>query len=121
MALVSLIDCYLKIICKFENMNIEQIEKVKEKIDITKTDKHLGMSFVIGCDFFSIDKYPNVYLTDYDINNDVSLLDTKNLLCLFYYQKRQRVIQYISIDFIDNSPKEEIENFIKETILNKIQ
>jgi hypothetical protein len=95
-------------------MNIEQIKKVKEKIDITKTDKHLGMSFVIGCNFFSVDKYPNVYLTDYDTMQNISLLETKNLLYLFHSKKGKNTNMYISMDFIEQSSKVEIDQFLNE-------
>jgi hypothetical protein len=95
-------------------MEIEEIEKVKEKIDITKTDKHLGMSFVIRCNFFSVDKYPNVYLTDYDTKKDVSLLETKNLLYLFHSHKGKNTNMYISMEFIEQSSRIEIDQFLNE-------
>lgn len=50
-------------------------------IGIIKTTRTIGCSFALGCSIWET-PYQNLFITDYDINNDVSL-KPKDLFILF--------------------------------------
>jgi len=52
------------------------------KLNFVKSKKNISASFALKCSFWET-KYNGLFITDYDINNNRSLLDS-DLLCLFF-------------------------------------
>ena len=69
---------------------MKDLEEIAKKLGYKITDYHHNLSFVYGCRFYETD-YKNVYITDYDMNNDISLKD-KNQSMLFIPRKGSMII-----------------------------
>lgn len=75
-------------------------------MNLKKSNKSLGMSNILGCSFWET-KYPDMYLTDYDINEHKSLKENS-----IYLLFKGIVYMYVSSEVTQID--EELNLFIEE-------